>query len=121
VIQASIDGARFRAGRSTHTSNTHLLTARYHSGVRISWIVVFASGVRFVCTCFHGGGSSQFESGYIIPAMGRSPLLPPGPGVDPELRYLQDGGIRMKGSYTAAASGAFVQVEARWDAVRSAP
>lgn len=57
--------------------------------------------------------------GYLIPALGRTPLLPPGTHVDPELRYLQGGGTLMQGSYTAPSTGAFEQMTATWTLTRS--
>jgi len=74
---------------------------------------------RFTYTCTSGGHTSQSESGYMIPAQGKTPLLPAGPLVDPEQRFLKDGGTRMEGSYTTTAEGAFEQVEALWNLTRS--
>ena len=78
------------------------------------------SGTELQYTCSSNGQTTQAAIGYLIPALGRTPLLSPGPMVDPSLRYLEDGGRRMRGSYTAPATGAFQQVEAAWDLTRSA-
>lgn len=74
---------------------------------------------QFTYTCVSGGVSSDIQAGYIIPMLGRTPLLPPGIHVDPQLRYLQDGGGRMKGNYTTSSTGAYEQLEASWDLTRS--
>jgi hypothetical protein len=78
-----------------------------------------APGEEIVYTCMSGGTSSEARSGYLIPMLGRTPLLSAGPMVDPSLRYLEDGGSTMRGSYTTAATGAYEKLEATWELTRS--